>query len=327
LVQLPIVFALFNIIRNPLTFISRLPDETIDAIKRFIIDNKELFVKELDALGAPIYYIRNLGAMDAATNLRDIQQITIVEIFNNDALLAAVRNGVQGLTDFVNVDYGFLGQMLTNSPSAAGLSILLLIPVLNFATSFFSMKLQRKITAKTTAANMANNKSMKFMEYSMPLLIVWMAYTWEAALGLYWVFRSIVEMTQRIILSKVIPIPEITEAEYELARQQYGGTVKKKKKKKKPVEEIEESGDDEAGELPPPPADGDLGEEEEEEEGEGGEAGGGPAAFGPEGSAPILKDNEDGKYISKTIPKGINPAVKNNYNKTGKKYNIKKRKK
>jgi len=181
--------------------------------------------------------------------------------------------------------------MLTSSPAQAGFSILLLIPLLNFGTNFLRMRLQKIINAKTMAANMAENKSMKLMEYTMPLLIVWMAYSWEAAMGLYWVFRSIVEIGQMLVLSKIYPLPVITEEEIELARQQYGSAPKKKKKKKKPAE-----------------IDGPEPDEEEPEE---------------------LEEPEDDeeKYISKTIPQGINPAVKNNYQKTGKKYKINKRRK
>jgi len=296
LVQLPVLFSLFRIIRNPLTFISRLDETVIEGIQEFIYRNIDKYSEVVPALG-------RIGE-----KFENIQQISIIEIFNNPVWFAEIKAGVEGLpADFQNIDYGFFGQMLTSPPSQAIFSVLILIPILNFATSFLQMRLQKKINSATQSQEV---KGMKFMEYSMPLLIVWMAFSMEAALGLYWVFQSVLGMVQMIILAKLIPLPNITEEEYELARQQYGASpAKKKKKKKKPAAELEESDDagEDGSDVP-----------QESEEAEDGD---------PDPDAPVLKDDAAKKYISKTIPKGINPAVKNNYDKTGKKYKIKKRKK
>jgi len=283
LVQMPVLFALYNIIRNPLTYISRLSPELVDKIKEVIFENRAVY--ELS---------------DALTNMEKladfksrIQQIDIIQIFNNPTWLADIKTAAGIPAEFKNLDFGFLGQMLTSSPAQAGLSILLLIPVLNFAASFLQMRLQKVINSKTMAAEAANNSGMKVMEYTMPLLIVYMSYSMNAALGLYWIFQSVLGIGQTIILAKLYPIPQISEEEFELARQQYGTA---KKKKKKPVAETEEIDEDY-------------------------EARGKLLTESPED-----KDDDD-KYISKTIPKGINPNVKSNYQKTGKKYAIKKRKK
>jgi len=291
LVQLPIIFALYNIIRNPLTYISRLAPEVIDNIKTYIISNSGNFTEFIKAL-------------TPETKIQNIQQIDIIKIFNTE-WFEVIRANVEGLADFKNIDFGFFGQMLTSSPAEAGLSILLLIPFLNFAASFLITRLTKKINASTMSADVANNKSMKFMEYGMPLLIVYMSYTWYAALGLYWIFQSILDSVRMLILSKVYPIPKISEEEYELARKQ-NGTVSKKKKKKPAVIESEEAET-----------------EEDDDSEETYKIGTGLPDIKSLGNSEI----KDEKYISKTVPKGINPNVKTNYQKTGKKYKINKRKK
>ena len=101
-----------------------------------------------------------------------------------------------------------------------------------------------------------------------------------------------------VILAKIYPLPKISEEEYELARQQYG--TAKKKKKKKPAE-----------------GEGDIIETESRDLGDDAEV--------PEIAE--ISEIKDEKYISKTIPTGISQSAKNNYQKTGKKYTIKKRKK
>ena len=288
LFQLPILFALYNIIRNPLTYISRFAPELTDNIKEFIFNNRLIY-----DLPDAIKHIEKIADFKSR-----IQQIDIIQIFNNPAWLADIQANVVNMpADFKNLDFGFLGQMLTSTPQQAGLSILLLIPFLNFAASFLQMRLQKVINAKTMAADAANNNSMKIMEYTMPLLIVWMSYSMNAALGLYWIFQSVLGIAQTIVLSKLYPIPKISDEEYELARQQYGSVAAKKKKKKIAVEEIEDDGD------------------------------GTEIKLLKESPADIEDSDDEEKYISSSIPKGINPNVKSNYQKTGKKYKINKRKK
>jgi len=313
LIQLPIIFGLYNIIRNPLTYIAQLSDTVLSSVKEFIFNHSEDFVGAIRILGKIDengQYVRTIS------DFKNIQQIDIIKVFNDNVLMDKIRDNVAGLANFKAPNFDFFGQSLTMSPSeamATGLSILLLIPVLNFAASFLSMRLNKIVNA-ATMGDQANNGGMKFMEYAMPLLIVWMSYSMYAALGLYWIFQSILDVGRMMVLAKIYPLPKITEEEYELARQQYGGTGKKKKKKQ-PVIEVEANDIEEDG-------DGDNLSQGIVKEFEN---------SSPQGLADIksLKGAEikDEKYISKTIPKGINSNVKNNYQKTGKKYTIQKRKK
>ena len=314
LIQLPILFALYNIIRNPLTYIAQLSDTILTGIKEYIFNNSEIFAGIIKTLGK---LDENGNFVRTITDAKNIQQIDIIKIFNNPDMLSNIRENVEGLLNFKNLDLNFFGQSLTISPSeamATGLSVLLLIPVLNFAASFLNMRLNKIINA-ATMGDQANSGGMKFMEYAMPLLIVWMSYSMYAALGLYWIFQSVLDMGRMVALGKIYPLPKITEEEYELARQQYGGTGKKKKKKK-PVTDIIET---EAEDIEDDDKDDDNDNNDNNSDG--------PSQGLTEIKSLKNAEIKDEKYISKTIPKGISPNVKNNYQKTGKKYAIKKRKK
>ena len=294
LVQMPILFSLYAIIRSPLTYIAQLGGTLLDGIKEYIFNNAEQFYNIVSTLGK----IDESGKfVKSISEFKNIQEIDIIKIFNDPSLFAQIKSAVIGFpAEFQNLNFKLFGQLLTNSPSealASGLSILLLIPVLNFAASFLQMRLQKVINANTLAGDAASGKGMKFMEYAMPLLIVWMSYSMYSALGIYWIFQSFLGIAQTVILAKIYPLPKISEEEYELARKQYGAA--KKKKKKKPAE-----GESEA----------DIIEVESRDLGE---------------DTADTAENE--KYISKTIPAGISQNAKNNYQKTGKKYTIKKRKK
>ena len=351
LVQLPILFALFGVINQPLTYIARFTPAQINDIKEFVTvvgtkptgDNGEdLFVVEPTNDGienltedstensgeattlsltdkfTPEFAKKYAAKMDDIKkfieNNTDISEnfkitnksrpeLDIIKIFNlKDGKMLTEMKSILSLSIPAkyekNLDFGFFGKQLTSSPAETGISILLLIVVLNFAASFLQMKLQKVINASTVATGQV--KGMQFMEYAMPLLIVYMSYTMTAALGLYWVFQSLLGIAQMLVLAKVYPLPVISEEEYEKARIEYG--TAKKKKKKKPVIEVEYE------EI-----------EDDDDEDDGDTGGSKIKSLG----APEIKDE---KYISKTIPKGINQNLKNNYKKSGKKYTIKKKK-
>ena len=61
---------------------------------------------------------------------------------------------------------------------------------------------------------------MKVMNWSMPLLSVYIAFVVPAAIGLYWIFRNIISCIQQIILANVIPAPRFTEEDYKQAEKE-----------------------------------------------------------------------------------------------------------
>ncbi|MCL2775691.1 MAG: hypothetical protein FWD71_20445, partial [Oscillospiraceae bacterium] len=119
--------------------------------------------------------------------------------------------------------------------------------------------------------------------------------------------QSVLGIAQMLILAKLYPLPKISEEEYRLAEIQYG-VASPKKKKKKPAGELSDGSEPELIEtelLDSTKNKNENGDGEENKE----------------------TAEEDKKYISKTIPQGVNPQIKNNYQKTGKKYTVKRRNK
>ena len=49
------------------------------------------------------------------------------------------------------------------------------------------------------------------MRWMMPLMSTYFAFTFPAAIGIYWVFRSIASVGQQFILSKMYPAPKYSE--------------------------------------------------------------------------------------------------------------------
>ena len=72
------------------------------------------------------------------------------------------------------------------------------------------------------------------MEWMMPVLSLWFAFILPSALGVYWIYQSVLGILQMLILSKVMPMPKYSQEELEqimkdakrqtVERPSYGGS-------------------------------------------------------------------------------------------------------
>jgi YidC/Oxa1 family membrane protein insertase len=107
---------------------------------------------------------------------------------------------------------------------------LLLVPVLTFLVYFFSIRINRRLTFQPNQA--ANDRqaacSNNMMDFTMPLMSVWMTFIVPAAVGVYWMFKSILGVLKQFIMSKVMPLPKFTEEDYKAAEKEMLGKQPKK---------------------------------------------------------------------------------------------------
>ena len=108
--------------------------------------------------------------------------------------------------------------------------LLLLIPVLTFVVYFFSMKINRKLSFQPTqsADDRQQACSNNMMDITMPLMSVWMTFMVPGAVGIYWIFKSIIGVGKQFILSRVMPLPKFTEEDYKAAEKEMAGKQPKK---------------------------------------------------------------------------------------------------
>jgi YidC/Oxa1 family membrane protein insertase len=115
----------------------------------------------------------------------------------------------------------------------------MLVPVLTFLAYFFSMKMTRKFTYQATTANDPQQGcSNKMMDLMMPLMSVYICFLVPAAVGVYWIFKSIIGVLKQFVLSKAIPVPKFTEEDYKAAEKEMAGKTKKKINKTKSSGEV-----------------------------------------------------------------------------------------
>ena len=201
---LPILIALYSIIRQPIT--------------HFMMISKEAASKLVAAVAAAGVDISGIATLeDGVATFTSYGQINLVNIVNQ---MPEVSETVDG---WINVNYNFLGMDLTVNPWDAIKSFefswaiigLILIPILaggfQLLMSWYTMKSQPQSGA---------NASMKSMMYMMPLMSVYIAFIMPAALGVYWIAQSVFSLIQEVIMTKFFnkKIEEEENARYE-ARQ------------------------------------------------------------------------------------------------------------
>jgi YidC/Oxa1 family membrane protein insertase len=216
LIQLPIILALYNIVMNPLRYICRLSDDTITQISNIVQSNT----------GKTYDISRNIDL------LSDMQSMHASDFAHVEGFTAEMFDNLPNLKIFG----GFLD--LGARPVDHLWSWLLLVPILPFVSYFFSMKLTRKFSYQPATTDQAMGCSNKMMDITMPLFSVFISFTLPAAMGVYWIFKSILGVGKQYLLKLAMPIPTFTEDDYKAAEAEMNVKPEKKGKSGKVVRSL-----------------------------------------------------------------------------------------
>ena len=241
LIQLPILFSLYNVVISPLKYICGFGAETIK--------NIQLKVYEiLQAAGTE--------GFEAFAEGKTVSQINLITKMRELGLTNFVGENGQAITESMLPDFTIFGGKLDLSmiPIQHLWSILLLIPALTLVVTYGSTWISRKLMYNPNP-EAQNDISMKIMNLSMPLLSVYISFTVPATIGLYWIFRSIIGVLQQLALSKMFPIPKFSEEDYKAAEREANfKALSKNQQKKQKVRSLHHIDDDDY-EQPEQPAD------------------------------------------------------------------------
>ena len=177
---LPILIALYNVIRYPLHYFMQIPKDTIENIT---------------ALAKTIGYTAPSGSQTAFS-----------EIFLSKFIHDNWSSFAGQFDKLIDLDYNFLGMDLSVVASSVfskfpggGWAVwgLLLLPIL---TALVQLCLSL-ITMKQSG-NADSTGSTRTMMIMMPLLTLWMGYSLPAALCVYWIAQSAFSLLQEVTLNK-----------------------------------------------------------------------------------------------------------------------------
>lgn len=239
LIQLPIIFALYWVIRQPITYmmgVREISDQALIIVNfnDWATQNKDLLVGELAKLFQK--------GQTVTGNNYSLYEIQIAQLIHHHSDLynyvgsTAAANGLGAISslNISTVDFTFLGLNLAETPSFGKIwslitgnigaislhdAALWIIPIGSGLISWFSSKLsqnsgkpkedkKRVIPENEKAAQNNQADTMKTMTIMMPIISAWFTFQFPAALGLYWIISNVIQLIQLAVVNKLI-LPKI----------------------------------------------------------------------------------------------------------------------
>lgn len=192
---LPILLALYSIIRQPITHFMMLGEDVVQKL-----------ITAATAAGVDMSAIVQMkdGAavvVDGVTQLSPYGQIGLAKVASS---MPELTSGIDG---WINMNYDFLGLDLSATPwsvvstfafSAAVIGMIL-IPLLAGGSQLLFSRITMKQQPGMDGPGAGTTKTMMYM---MPLMSVYFAFIMPAALGVYWIAQSLISMVQELIMGK-----------------------------------------------------------------------------------------------------------------------------
>lgn len=192
---LPILLALYSIIRQPITHFMMLGEDVVQKL-----------VTAVTAAGVDMSSIVQMkdGAavvVDGVTQLSPYGQIGLAKIASS---MPELTSGIDG---WINMNYNFLGLDLSATPwsvvstfAISGVVIgMILIPLLAGGSQLLFSRITMKQQPGMDGPGAGTTKTMMYM---MPLMSVYFAFIMPAALGVYWIAQSLISMVQELLMGK-----------------------------------------------------------------------------------------------------------------------------
>ena len=219
LLQFPIIIILYNIVVDPIRYLLGFAAEASTAITAYVST-----AKAAGGLGHTMTAAR--GTIEALSMVKEkglsaFEGLREFLYFNNGEDCFNMLSEIESEIPSFNI--GALNCGLIPSFT----NWLWVVPVLTFAVYFGSMKLSRKMTYQSTQANDPQQGcSNNMMDITMPLMSVYIAFITPAVIGIYWIFRSILNTLKQFIMSRVMPLPRFTEEDYKAAEKEMKARAK-----------------------------------------------------------------------------------------------------
>lgn len=200
LIQMPILLALYQAIRRPLTYMFNVPYKNVpeDVIAKVDALKNAMLEKFPDVVGS-------LKDMDATTLLSQYQ-----------INLSNWAERIYGSVHEWYINFNFLGLDLSRNPWDAFSKIgdiqnnmstvmLLVIPVLAVIGSVLQNKITMHLSGQDKNQGNDQAQSMnKAMIWMMPVMTAYFTLILPAGLGIYWIISSITQIIQQIIMNFIL---------------------------------------------------------------------------------------------------------------------------
>ena len=198
---MPIIILLYNVIRNPLSYLAKIPANAIEVIKKVLDESGK--ADEISIAGK----LANMSD-DTYTQL----SVALQEAEGVDIKVSEILSKLPS--------FNLWGLNLADTPKL--LSWLVFIPILAAGFQWLTMFLSKKMNGnpQMATADQQTQMSMRMMDLVFPAMTIWLTFSFSAMMGLYWIYQSIIGIIQMIILAKLMPIPKYTEEELKVMQKE-----------------------------------------------------------------------------------------------------------
>lgn len=224
LIQLPILFALYQVIYNIPAYVTSVKEAFMAVVDKLVyLDGASEFLQSFKNSAAYANQFKDGNFVQGSEFMKN----TFVDVLNKastsewmslktefPSIADTVQNSFETLGNYNN----FLGLNIADSPSyiigealKTGSYALvigaIMVPVLAALTQYLNVKLMpqqdnRSGSGSETADAMM--QSMKTMNMMMPIMSAFFCFTLPAGLGIYWVAGSVVRSIQQVIVNRHI---------------------------------------------------------------------------------------------------------------------------
>ena len=212
-IQFPILLALWKVIQNIPAYVGGVKDMYMPLVNEIMATGGYQKIMEKIGSASPIMinpekfdYTKTNTIVDVLYKFQPSTWDTLKDKFPD---LSSLIDSTSGQISHIN---NFLGANISDAPVNLMMDALktgailvaivaLLIPILSGLTQWINIKLMPQSPGMDDRENpMAN--SMKTMNMIMPLFSVFMCFTFQAGLGLYWIASAVVRCVQQLIINK-----------------------------------------------------------------------------------------------------------------------------
>lgn len=175
IIQIPIILAMFYVVKQPLTYVAHMDQNQIVSYTAKYLQIEESAVTE---------------------NIAKNYEINVAKVYEDEIGLDLKIAGNVSLGDIPKDAIPFMQKDETKRVSY----LTLIVPILSLIFSIISTKVSQK-NMQMTEDQAEMQKSMNLM---MPILSAWIALCWPLALGVYWLFGNILGIIQQFIMDKLM---------------------------------------------------------------------------------------------------------------------------
>ncbi|MCC8043862.1 MAG: YidC/Oxa1 family membrane protein insertase [Oscillospiraceae bacterium] len=221
IIQLIFLYGVFDVVYRPITHILRIDEDVIDKASAIMLGIEEYASNSYAKSRPELYIIKAIEKYpDLFSDMSDF--VDTVSGFNNKLF---------GVIDLGEIPRIVLSSDTVWNEASVGLLIIpILSGVIQFAMTFMTMSRQKKNNSGASQS-MAG---MNMMFYIMPIFSIYIAFSYPAGIGFYWIMSSLTSWIINEILHRIYT------PEYMAKIAEKEKTKKKKKKKSAFMEKYNE---------------------------------------------------------------------------------------